>query len=81
LIADEDMRPISPGLPIKCSSAEHVNTGVPIPKPLRVSTMSSTEWESFTEEWANSLKDLYTRVARHTGSGDQGIDVAAIRFG
>jgi hypothetical protein len=70
------MRPISPGLPIKCSSAEHVNTGVPIPKPLRVSTMSSTEWESFTEEWANSLKDLYIRVARHTGSGDQGIDVA-----
>ena len=76
LIADEDMKPISQGAPVSCSSAEHVSTGIPIPKPMRVTTFSPAEWESFTQEWANSLEDLYVRVARHTGAGDQGIDVA-----
>jgi hypothetical protein len=76
LIADEDMKPISPGIPVSCPSAEHVSTGISIPKPIRVTTFSPAEWESFTQEWASSLKDLYVRVARHTGSGDQGVDVA-----
>ena len=76
MIADEDMKPISPGAPVSCPSAEHVSTGIPIPKPMRVITFSPAEWESFTQEWASSLKDLYVRVARHTGSGDQGVDVA-----
>jgi hypothetical protein len=70
------MKPISPGAPVSCSSAEHVSTGIPIPKAMRVTTFSAAEWESFTEEWANSLKDLYIKVARHTGSGDKGIDIA-----
>ena len=70
------MKPISPGAPVSCPSAEHVSTGIPIPKPIRVTTFSPAEWESFVEEWASSLKDSYVRVARHSGSGDQGVDVA-----
>lgn len=75
MIADEDMKPISPGAPILCPSAEHVSTGIPIPKTVRVTTFSPAEWESFTEEWVSSLKDSYVRVARHSGSGDKGVDV------
>ena len=71
------MRPLSPDLIIKCSSAEHVNTGIPIPKAIRVRTFSAAEWESFTEEWASSLRGLlYTRVSRYAGAGDKGVDVA-----
>lgn len=76
MIEYEDMKPISPRTHVSCPSAEHVSTGIPIPKPMRVTTFSPAEWESFTQEWASSLKDLYVRVARHTGSGDQGVDVA-----
>lgn len=76
MIADENMKPISPRTPVSCPSAEHVSTGILIPKPIRVITFSPAEWESFTQEWASSLKNLYVRVARHTGSGDQGVDVA-----
>jgi hypothetical protein len=76
LIVDEDMKPISPGASVSCPSAEHVSTGIPIPKPIRVTTFSPAEWESFTQEWVSSLTDLYIRVVRHTGSGDQGVDVA-----
>jgi hypothetical protein len=56
-------------------SAEHVSSGIPIPKSLRVSIFSPEDWESFTEEWASSLEGSYKRVARFGGSGDQGIDV------
>lgn len=76
MIADEDMRAIAPEAPVSCPSAEHVSTGIPIPKPIRVTTFSPAEWEAFTQEWASSLKDAYVRVARHTGSGDQGVDIA-----
>ncbi len=60
---------------VACPSVEHVSSGVPISKPLRVTTFSPEEWESFTEEWASSLKGSYARVARFGGSGDQGVDV------
>jgi hypothetical protein len=75
LIANEDMKPISPRTLTECPSVEHVFSGIPIPKQLRVTTFSSGEWESFTEEWATSLKDIYARVARFGGSGDFGVDV------
>lgn len=75
MIADEDMIPISPRVPVVCSSAEYVSSGVPIPKPLRVTVFSPEEWESFTEEWASSLDDSYVRVRRFGGSGDKGVDV------
>jgi hypothetical protein len=76
LIVDKEMKPVSPKTLIECSSAEHVYGGIPIPKPLRVTTFSPAEWESFTQEWLTSLKDSYASVERHSGSGDQGIDVA-----
>jgi hypothetical protein len=77
LIADEDMKPISLSTPsVVCHSAEHVYSGIPMPKPMRVTTFSPAEWESFTEEWATSLKNSYARVSRYGGSGDQGVDVA-----
>jgi hypothetical protein len=77
LIADEDMKPIciSPGIPKVYPSADHVFNGIPIPKPNRVANFSPEEWESFTEEWASSLKNSYTSVRRSGGSGDQGIDI------
>jgi hypothetical protein len=70
------MKQIFPMAPILYPSAEHVSTGIPILKQTRVATFSSEEWESFTEEWVSSLKDLYSHVRRFTGSGDQGVDVA-----
>lgn len=75
MIADEDMQPVSPGTPVVYPSAEHISGGVPIPKPIRVTTFSSEEWESFTEEWASSLKDSYALVRRCGGAGDKGVDV------
>lgn len=81
MIADEDMKPIAPKAPVLCPSAEHVSTGLPIDKVIRVTTFSPAEWESFTEEWASSFKDLYVCVKRYGGSGDQGIDIAGYTTG
>lgn len=75
MIADEDMKPVSPRTPVVYPSAEHISSGVPMSKPLRVTTFSPEEWESFTEEWASSLEDSYARIARCGGSGDLGLDV------
>jgi hypothetical protein len=75
LIANEDMKPISPVAPTARPSAEHVRSGIPIPPAKRVTLFSPEEWESFTEEWASSLEDVYARVARFGGAGDQGVDV------
>lgn len=76
MISDEDMRPIVLEAPTLCSSAEHVSTGLPINKVIRVTTFSAAEWESFTHEWASSLENLYACVERYGGAGDEGIDVA-----
>ena len=75
MIIDADLKEISVRTAVASSSAEHVSTGVPIPKATRVAGFSPDEWESFTEEWASSLKKTYVRVARFGGSGDLGIDV------
>lgn len=75
MIADKDLKPISPKAPAASSSAEHVFSGIPIPKTLRVTIFSPAEWESFVEEWASSLDGSYTKVRRFGGAGDQGIDV------
>lgn len=56
-------------------SAEHVTSGIPIPKARRVELFSSNEWEEFTEEWASSLETSYKRVFRFAGAGDMGLDV------
>jgi hypothetical protein len=70
------MKPVCLSKPEVCHSAEHVRNGIPMPKTTRVTTFSPAEWESFTEEWARSLENLYVRVSRYGGSGDQGVDVA-----
>jgi hypothetical protein len=76
LIPENDLKPISPSAaPAVYASAEHVSSGIPIPKPLRVAIFSAEEWESFTEEWASSLENTYKRVARFAGAGDLGLDV------
>ena len=75
MIADEDMKLIAPDTLTAYPSVAYVSSGVPIPKPLRVTTFSPGEWESFTEEWATSLEQSYARVARFGGSGDLGVDV------
>jgi len=75
MITEEDLNEISVRTSAASSSAEHVSTGVPIPKPARVAGFSPDEWESFTQEWATSLKNTYVRVARFGGSGDLGMDV------
>ncbi|MFN9173034.1 MAG: ABC-three component system protein [Synechocystis sp.] len=76
MIDYEDMKSIAPKAPVSYPSAENVSTGLPIEKVIRVKTFSPAEWESFTEEWASALKDLYISVRRYGGAGDQGIDVA-----
>ncbi|MBF2089762.1 MAG: hypothetical protein IGR80_10135 [Synechococcales cyanobacterium K44_A2020_017] len=79
MTANKDMKPITPKAPVSCLSAEHVSTGLPIDKVIRVTTFSPEEWESFTEEWASSFKDLYACVKRYGGAGDQGIDIAGYK--
>lgn len=56
-------------------SAEHVVSGIPIPKTKRIELFSADQWEEFTEEWASSLENLYHKVKRFAGAGDQGMDV------
>ena len=75
MIEDKDLEPITPTGIAASPSAEHVSSGVPIPKTLRVSIFSPDDWEAFIQEWADSLKDSYHRVARFGGSGDLGLDV------
>jgi hypothetical protein len=70
------MKPIAPAASASYPSAEHVSTGLPINKVIRVKTFSPEEWESFTGECISSLKDLYVSVEPSGGAGDMGIDVA-----
>lgn len=76
LITDADLKNIRPNIPSSSASAEHVQNGVPIPKPARVQIFSPDEWEEFVEEWAASLEGSYVKVRRFGGSGDLGIDIA-----
>ena len=76
LIADSDLKVIRPNIPTCSPSAEHVQNGLPIPKPARVQTFSPDEWEGFIEEWTTSIEDSYSKVRRLTGSGDLGVDIA-----
>jgi hypothetical protein len=76
LITNAVLKEIKPNLP-KCSaSSEHVQSGVPIPKTLRVQTFSPDDWEEFVEEWATSLESSYQKIRRFGGSGDLGVDIA-----
>jgi hypothetical protein len=51
--------------------------GPAIPPLERVRIFSSTQWEEFVQEWADSLESAYGTVHRCGGAGDMGRDVVA----
>jgi hypothetical protein len=55
-----------------------VSAGLPIPALDRLKIFSSTQWEEFVLEWADSLRTEYGRVERCGSAGDMGRDVIAI---
>ena len=57
--------------------ADHVIAGPPIPAIQRIKLFSADEWEEFVLEWADSLREEYSEVARCGGAGDRGRDVVA----
>lgn len=76
MIADTDLKEIRPKLPTAAHSSAHVQSGIPVPKAIRVKNFSPDDWEDFIEEWSASLEDPYVKVRRFGGSGDCGIDIA-----
>ena len=76
MISDADMKMIAPGTPSATPSSAHVQSGMPIPKPIRVRHFSPEEWEQFVEEWATTLDDSYAKVRRFGGASDCGVDIA-----
>jgi hypothetical protein len=52
--------------------------GPPVPKVALLGLLSSDQWEQFVYEWARTLKPNYRAVKVFAGSGDGGIDVAAM---
>ncbi len=75
MIYTNDFKDISSPSLTEIYSAEHVVSGIPIPKTKRIEIFSPAEWEEFTEEWASSLISEYSKIARFAGSGDKGLDV------
>jgi hypothetical protein len=49
-----------------------------IPPIDQLKIISSTQWEEFVLEWADSLRTEYARVERSGGAGDMGRDVIGI---
>ncbi|ENG7108933.1 hypothetical protein ABUO72_005050, partial [Escherichia coli] len=76
MIPEIELRDIQPKGSSDVPSSSHIQTGLPIPKTVRVQFFSPDEWESFTEEWASYLKNEYVAARRFGGSGDLGIDIA-----
>lgn len=76
MIEDCDLKDIEPKPLASAVSAEHVGSGVPIPKVMRIRTFSPDDWEDFIEEWCTSLTGAYVKVRRFGGSGDLGVDIA-----
>jgi hypothetical protein len=70
-----DLKDINPNPQRGLYSAEHIISGIPIPKTKRIELFSADQWEEFTEEWASSLTSSYFKVERFAGAGDQGLDV------
>lgn len=57
-------------------SAARILHGRLIPPQQQILLYSSDEWERFIHEWVHYQKSRYKRVARLSGAGDMGIDVA-----
>ncbi|MDZ7793624.1 MAG: ABC-three component system protein [Spirochaetia bacterium] len=76
MISETDLKEIRPKSPTATPSTAHVQSGIPIPKAIRVKNFSPDDWEDFIEEWSTSLVDSYIKVRRFGGSGDCGVDIA-----
>ncbi|QNN47966.1 hypothetical protein H9L17_07555 [Thermomonas brevis] len=76
MISESDLEEIQPKTPSHVSSPSHVQSGVPVPKAIRIRHFSPDEWEEFIEEWASALNSLYAKVRRFGGAGDLGVDIA-----
>lgn len=76
MIPDTDMKVIVPTTATATPSSAHVQSGVPIPKAMRVRNFSPDEWEGFVEEWATTLANTYVKARRFGGPGDLGVDIA-----
>lgn len=76
MILESDLKEIQPKAPGNVSSHSHVQSGVPVPKAVRIRHFSPDEWEEFIEEWASSLSFAYVKVRRFGGAGDLGVDIA-----
>lgn len=73
---EEDFKELTPNPQKGLYSAEHVVSGIPVPKSQRIRLFDSNTWEEFIEEWASSLESSYHRVRRFAGAGDKGVDIA-----
>lgn len=66
----------TPPNPVAVAS-DTVIAGPPIPALDRIKLFSSSAWEDFVLEWADSLRSTYASVERCGGAGDMGRDVVA----
>lgn len=76
MISITDMIEIMPRPGQTVAAADHVISGIPIPKPARILLFSPDDWEVFVLEWSTSIKDQYLLVRRFGGAGDKGVDIA-----
>lgn len=58
-------------------TSDVVAVGLPVHPVDRVRLFSASQWESFVEEWVDSLRDEYDLVERCGGAGDMGRDIIA----
>lgn len=66
-----------PALPKTLPSVAQFQGGPPVAPIARLMIYSPDDWESFIEEWVSAaLSTSYKSVARFTGGGDKGIDIA-----
>ena len=79
MIDEDDLVEIIPEPAASSATSSHIQTGVPVPKAMRVQIFSPDEWEDFIEEWATTLNGSYAKVRRLGGSGDLGVDIAGFR--
>lgn len=58
-------------------AAVYTAFGVPIPEIDRIKIFSASQWEDFTLEWVDSIRENYREVERCGGAGDMGRDIIA----
>ena len=66
-----------PQPPLPTLAADVVASGLPVHPVERIRLFSPEQWESFVQEWADSLREEYELVERCGGAGDMGRDVIA----